>query len=181
MKTIKAAPVDTQDIVKRYFGLIRALRGGDASAVDGLMDMWDEDGTFEFKGQPPLVGSFRGAMAIRTLYQNRLKASGMALTLETKGDAPRSAALGVVDTEVTTTRRDGARLLAGWRTTIGTKEDHGYDVAGSHVFTFKGDKIKSLRVSISSKPAVSKLANLKLERLSVADVGRLSLAAWAVV
>lgn len=89
--------------------------------------------------------------------------------------------VGVVDTEVTHLRTDGNRAIAGWRTTIGTKENQGFDVAGSHLFTFQNGKIKSLRVSISPKPDQSHLESLRMADLSVADVGRLSLAAWPVV
>jgi hypothetical protein len=177
----KERPVDATDVVKRYFELIRALRAGDPSSVDALMSLWDDDGTFEFKGPPPLVGTFRGAMAIRTLYHNRLKANGMPLSLEMKSGGQQDVLLGVVDTDVTNIRRDGARVLAGWRTTIGTQQNQGYDVPGSHIFTFKGGKIKSLRVSVSAKPAASRIAHLDLAKLAVSDVGRLSLAAWAVV
>jgi hypothetical protein len=64
---------------------------------------------------------------------------------------------------------------------VGTQEGHGFDVAGSHLFTFDGDKIKSLRITVSPKPDPSHLKSLKMDALSVNDVGRLSLAAWAVV
>jgi ketosteroid isomerase-like protein len=180
MKKNKDA-VDLAKIVEGYFTLIRSLRHGDASSVDKLMELWEGDGTFEFKGSPPVVGTFRGAMAIRTLYLNRLKGTGMALKLEGTNAPPRDVALGVVDTEVTSIRKDGNRVLAGWRTTIGTQQGQGFDVTGAHVFSFKGDKIKSLRVTISPKPVVSQLATLKLDALSVQNVGRLSLAAWPVV
>jgi hypothetical protein len=89
--------------------------------------------------------------------------------------------LGVVDTDVTHLRVNGNRAVAGWRTTIGTREGYGFDVAGSHLFTFEGEKIKSLRVNVSPKADQSHLENLKFDDLTVSDVGRLSLAAWPVV
>lgn len=176
-----ATKIDLKNVVESYFALIRRLRSGDAGSVDELMGLWDPDGTFEFKGKPPVVGVFRGAMAIRTLYENRLTHSGMPLKLRADDGTARDVALGVVDTEVTSMRRDGTRVLAGWRTTIGTKQGQGFDTSGSHAFTFKSGRIKSLRVSISAKPVKSKLAELKLDALAVRNVGRLSLAAWPVV
>lgn len=64
---------------------------------------------------------------------------------------------------------------------VGTREGTGFDVAGSHVFTFRKGKIRSLRVTISPKPMKSLNTKLALSDFSVQDVGRLSLAAWAVV
>lgn len=183
-KATKAAkPVDKglKKVVDTYFKLIRDLRNGDEKSVPRLMELWDQDGTFEFAGSPPVVGTFRGAAAINTLYKNRLNASGMRLTLETSAAKSQDVTLGVVDTEVTHVRTNGNRVVAGWRTTVGTEENKGYDVAGSHLFTFENGKIKSLRISVSPKADQSHSANLRLTDLTVTDVGRLSLAAWAVV
>jgi ketosteroid isomerase-like protein len=183
-KTTKAtttAGKAMEKVVNTYFKLIRSLRNGDEKSVPRLMDLWDHEGTFDFAGSPPLVGTFKGALAIQTLYLNRVKTPGMKLQLETRSAKAQDVTLGVVDTEVTHLRTDGNRAIAGWRTTIGTKENQGFDVAGSHLFTFQNGKIKSLRVSISPKPDQSQLENLRMADLSVADVGRLSLAAWPVV
>src|SRR5215213_9820636 len=84
--------------VTKYFKLIRELRNGKEKAVPSLMELWDQDGTFEFSGSPPLVGTFKGEMAIATLYQNRLKASGMDLKLETNASKTQDVNLGLVDT-----------------------------------------------------------------------------------
>jgi hypothetical protein len=145
------------------------------------MDLWDPEGTFEFAGSSPVVATFKGAAAIRTLYKNRLNSSGMPLAIETNLGTSQDVTLGAVDTEVTHLRTNGTRVVVGWRTTIGTREGHGFDVAGSHLFVFDGSQIKSLRVNVSPKPDVSQLANLRADSLTVNDIGRLSLAAWAVV
>lgn len=47
------------------------------------------------------------------------------------------------------------------------KRTKGFDVAGSHLFTFQNGKIKNRRVSISPKPDESQVANLKATDLSV--------------
>ncbi len=168
-------------LVDTYFKLIRALRSGDENSVPRLMEMWEPDGVFEFAGAPPLVGTFKGAVAIETLYANRVKTTGKKLQLETRSAKAQDVTLGVVDTEVTHLRTNGNRAVVGWRTTIGTKQNQGFDVAGSHLFAFENGKIKSLRVSISPKADQSQWKKLRISDLSVADVGRLSLAALPVV
>jgi hypothetical protein len=120
-------------------------------------------------------------MAIEALYKNRVNSGRMSLTLETKVDQRAEATLGVVDTDVTHLRTKEGRVLVGWRTTIGTEDGRGFDVAGSHRFVFEGDKIKNLRVTVSPKADQSHLEELSLENLTIADIGRLSLAAWPVV
>jgi ketosteroid isomerase-like protein len=180
-KPTKTAVKGLEKVVNTYFKLIRDLRRGDEKSVPRLMELWDQDGTFEFAGSPPVVGTFKGAMAINTLYKNRLSTSGMRLNVETRAAKSQDVTLGVVDTEITNMRTNGSRVVVGWRTTIGTEENLGFDVAGSHLFNFENGKIKSLRVSVSPKPDQSHLANLRAENLSVTDVGRLSLAAWPVV
>jgi ketosteroid isomerase-like protein len=172
---------DLENKVTKYFELIRDLRNRKEKAVSSLMELWNQDGTFEFAGAPPVVGTFKGEMAIKTLYQNRFKASGMSIKIETLGAQPQEVNLGLVDTEVTNLRTDHDRVIVAWSTTIGTTDNHGFDVAGSHLFEFEKGKIKKLRVSVSPKPDQSKLKSLKLDELSVTDVGRLSLAAWPVV
>ena len=174
---------DSTGIVQRYFELIRALRAGEQSSVDGLMELWDPEGTFEFAGTPPVVGTFKGAAAIRALYKNRVNSGNMKVAImgSGKGEEVQKAGLGVVDTDIKHIRKDRGRALVGWRTTVGTREGTGFDVAGSHVFTFRKGKIRSLRVTISPKPMKSLNTKLTLGDFSVQDVGRLSLAAWAVV
>jgi hypothetical protein len=180
-KLTDSAAKGMEKVVDTYFKLIRSLRAGDENSVPRLMELWDPEGTFDFAGSPPLVGTFKGAVAIQTLYANRVKTPGMKLQLEGKSGKSRDVTLGVVDTEVTHLRTDGNRAVVGWRTTIGTEEKQGFDVAGSHLFTFQNGKIKTLRVSISPKPDESQIANLSTTDLSVSDIGRLSLAAWPVV
>lgn len=174
--------VALEPIVERYFALIRELRRGNPEAVPALMALWHPDGVFEFAGAPPVIGTFVGAVAITTLYKNRLASVGMGVRLETTRGAPEDVTLDVVDTEVRHLRTNGSRVVASWRTVIGTQAGHGFDVAGAHLFSFEGEQIKNLRVTVSPKADPSQLQDgLRLDDLSVNDVGRLSLAAWPVV
>jgi ketosteroid isomerase-like protein len=164
--------------VKQYFSLIGDLREGREGAVERLVDMWDADGVFEFCGAHPVTARFQGRNAIHALYRNRFNANGMPLKLSAEGKAA-DAALGTVATDVNRLKVTEDRAVAAWTTTIGTKDARGFQVAGSHAFTFKDGKIASLKVVVSPKAETSK--NLRLEGLAVDDIGRLSLAAWAVV
>lgn len=166
-----------ENIVEQYFKIIRELRAGNAAAVEQLTALWDPDGVFEFAGAPPVTGTFKGRVAIQTLYNNRAKAAGMPLKLEAMH---QEVALGTVDTQVHRTKvMDGNKVVAGWTTTAGTRDGLGFQVAGSHTFTFRDGKISSLKVVIS--PKHEETPNLKAAALSVNDIGRLTLAAWAVV
>ena len=172
---------EIEQIITHYFELIRRLRAGDSAAVDELMELWEPNGTFEFAGAKPVVGTFKGAAAIHTLYSNRLHACKMGLKIQTTTGDEQEVTLGMVDTEVQRIRLNDNKASVGWRTTIGTEQGHGFDISGAHVFTFAGPKIKKMRITMSQAPARSHIAALNVDALNVRDVGRLSLAAWPVV
>lgn len=71
------------------------------------------------------------------------------------------------------------KLVAGWTTRVGTHQKAGFEVSGSHTFMFKDGKICALKVVVSPKADDS--PTLTLAGLTVNDIGRLALAAWAVV
>lgn len=170
-------------LARNYFDQIRNLRQGNPASVAQLMDLWSADGTFDFCGASPVMGTYKGTVAIQTLYKNRLNSNGMPLTLETTNGVPEDVTLGLVDTQILNVRTNGDRAIVGWRTTIGTPQGFGFDVAGAHHFVFDDTgKIASLRVTISPKAdAADSELGLSLSELTVTDVGRLSLAAWPVV
>lgn len=172
-----------EETIKTYFSLIKELRAGQEEAVEKLLDLWDEDGVFEFAGSPPVTGTYNGINAIHTLYKNRVKATDMPLKLEglqEREELSKQTALGVVNTEVSRMKSAGRKLVASWRTMVSTKDERGFQVSGSHTFTFNEDgKISTLKVTLS--PRAGEFENLRLDDLSVNDIGRLALAAWAVV
>jgi ketosteroid isomerase-like protein len=175
-----------EDLVRRYFDLIRELRTGVEGAPERLRELWDPEGIFEFAGSPPVTGTFTGINAITALYQNRFAASGMPLRLQGIRDKDAGSAegidtaLGVVDTDVHRIRvLDDERAVAGWTTVIGTRDEHGFQVSGSHSFTFKDRRISKLRIVVSPKPDATE--QFDASQLAVDDIGRLSLAAWMVV
>lgn len=189
---------DPEATVNKYFEYVRQLRNGQAEAIDKLVDLWADDGIFEFAGAPPVTGTYKGKNAIHVLYKNRHAACGMPLKLTAKAARASAAdvALGVVDTQVHRMRavaetrsakaakaaRSSARtqrVAAGWTTVIGAADQRGYQVTGNHAFTFRDGKIAALKVTVSPKPAET--PGLSLKELKVEDIGKLSLAAWAVV
>lgn len=186
---------DPQTVIDRYFELIHDLRNGQQEAVEGLLELWNEDGVFEFAGAEPVTGIYKGRNAIHVLYKNRLAACGMPLRLagvegaRATAKIARDVALGIVDTKISRTRTltpktpkggsGGQQVAVGWTTVIGTSDESGFQVTGSHTFVFKSGKINSLKVTVSPKAALT--PGLALEGLAVADIGRLSLAAWCVV
>lgn len=193
----QATAFNPQSMVDRYFELIRELRIGEQEAVEKLLDLWSDDGVFEFAGAEPVTGIYKGKNAIHVLYKNRVAACGMPLKLVGAAAATaalaRDVALGVVETQVNRMRTlaaaratpksgdraPGQRVAVGWTTVIGTDDQRGFQVTGNHSFVFKDGKISSLKVTVS--PKADTTPGLAIEGLAVADIGRLSLAAWAVV
>jgi ketosteroid isomerase-like protein len=168
---------DMETMVQRYFAEIEDLRQGKESAVDRLLEMWDENGVFEFAGSPEVAGMFTGKNAIRVMYKNRVKEGGMKVRLET--GAEKSVALGDVKTKVSQIKSiNDTKMVASWTTLISTREGHGFEVPGSHTFNFKAGKLANLKVVVS--PTAKEAPGFEMKGLNVKDVGRLSLAAWAV-
>ncbi len=171
-----------EKLVNEYFKQIHALRNGVDKSLEKLTNMWDDDGTFEFCGAPPLNAKFSGRTAIKTLYKNRLHANGMEVMLDNESQKKlkqTEVTLSDVETEVTRVRSHNSKLVAGWTTRVGTHQKVGFNVSGSHTFSFKNGKIYSLKVVVS--PKVDDAPNLKMDDLTINDIGRLALAAWPVV
>ena len=104
---------ETEKILDRYFKYIKELRHGEKEAVVRLVELWDDEGVFEFLGAPPVTGTFKGITAINVLYQNRLNACGMEMKLEGSDEKTevkwaykrnQSVELGFVDTTINRTK-----------------------------------------------------------------------------
>lgn len=169
-------------LVQTYFRYVKDLYAGKHQVIEKFLELWDPDGTFEFVGTPPTKAAFHGVNAIHVLYKNRLNSSDMPLRLEGAGTWVKSGkvtGLGELNTGMYQTREIGNRIMADWTKVIRTQDRRGFTVSGSHEFTFKDGRIQTLRVVVSPKPHATE--HLSLAGLSVNDIGRLSLAAWAVV
>jgi hypothetical protein len=103
----------------------------------------------------------------------------MPFKVETKSLKTEDVALGLVHIDVNRVRVVEGKTVAGWNTLVATESGKGFQVAGSHAFSFRDGKISSLKVVVS--PKAEQTTNLKLEDLTVNDIGRVALAAWCVV
>ena len=114
-----------------------------------------------------------------------LRANGMGLSLGAKTSADgmvsaqRYAVLGVVDTDVHRVKMQDDAAVAGWTTTISTEDGQGLQVSGRHRFKFEDARITQVIGSVTPQP--KQASGLSMDDLAIANVGRLSLAAWAVV
>jgi len=159
--------------VQAYFKCLAAIQAGEEKAVDEIMQLWDPDGQCEFVGPEPLCGEFRGYLAVAALYSNIARTAGKCIATE------KESTLAKRTFEVGRTRVIGDKLIAEWNSEVATEDGRGYNLSGSNTFSFKRDKIKSLRIVTSPKP--EQIGTLSLDDLTVNDIGRLALAAWAVV
>ena len=166
-----------EEVVRSYFRLLSKIMEGDEKAVDEMLELWDEDGSFEYAGPPPMVGEFRCRIALKALFRNLTKTVGMPVSFETAPAAATNLSKTTIDLKEVIAA-DG-KIVAHYETTLATKDGRGFIVVGSNTFTFKDSKILHLRSIRSPKP--EEAVGLQLGELSVTDVGRLALACWAVV
>lgn len=173
---------DNSRLVEQYFGHVSDLWEGKEGTVDKFMSLWHPDGIFEFTGSPAVQAVFQGANAIQVLYRNRSRANSMGLRLTSKPDKPaieRFCTLAQLRPNLRKCKASTKGAMASWHTELETGDKQGFVMTGTHEFVIEGGRIKSLKVTISKKPTA--LDGVSMNDLSVADIGRLSLAAWAVV
>lgn len=153
---------DRQSIVKQYFATYQDIRSGNEAAVDQMLELWDEDGAFAVAGPPPASSDFRGEFALRALFKS---------VAASRGDGGK---VELDDVEVR-----GDKAIARWTARAEGGKASGLAVAGAITFHFKGDKIRRVDLVTSLQPAEG--SKFSVKDLSVTDIGRLALAAWAVV
>lgn len=164
---------DHDETIQAYFKYLAAIQAGEEKAVEDIMELWDPDGSCEFLGPEPLCGKFRGHMAVAALYNNIARTPGRQVHTEKK------SRLGKRSFQIGRTRAVNDKLVVEWNSDVVTEDARGYNLSGSNTFSFKGDKISSLRIVTSPKP--EQVESLNLSDLSINDIGRLALAVWAVV
>ena len=169
-------------VMDAYFDYLNQVYEQKEGALEKLLDLWDDDGIFEFCSTPPVTGTFHGKNAIHALYKARANVKGMPVNLEgNRTDAVyEEAALGFVKREIDRMQTVNKDRVTAWTTAyIATADGRGFKCVGNYTAQFKSGKISKVRITIS--PTVDAVSDLKLEGLSVDDIGRLALAAWAVV
>lgn len=165
-----------EKVIKKFFGFLKDLHSGNTKAIDKILELWDDEGSVKLIGLYPYAGEFVGVNSISVLYHNVARSAGMSIHLK---DLKLKATLGPRKFEVESIQSIGDKVVATWRTEITTKEGVGFEMSGGDTFYFKGNKISRDLCTMSTKPA--EIKGFKLGKLSVSDIGRLALAAWAVV
>lgn len=165
-----------ETIVKDFFGYLKEIHNGNIQVIEKMLELWDDEGVVKLIGLYPYAGEFVGVNAISVLYHNVARSAGMQVLLK---DSKMKASLGPRKFEVESIQSVGDKVVATWRTEITTKEKVGFEMSGGDTFYFKGDKICRDLCTMSTKP--SEIKGFKVRELSINDIGRLALAAWAVV
>ncbi len=166
--------------IETFFACIDRLHAGDESAIRDMLNLWRSDGRWTFNGAYPLGGEFRGKLAIEVYLRNLVHSSKIPVSLEKEG----SSALARNNVEIRRVSQKDDNWVAEWDQVVATEDGHGGAFGGSSVFRFSDEKISSVDVTVWPRPEAQRaglLAELKIADLTVTDVGRLALAAWAVV
>jgi len=165
-----------EKVVKEFFGHLKAIHSGKVEAIDKMLALWDDEGVVKLIGLYPYAGEFVGINAISVLYHNVARSAGMPLQL--KGGKMKTT-LAPRKFEIESIHSVGDKVVATWRTEITTSEKVGFEMSGGDTFYFKEGKISRDMCTMSTRPA--EIKGFNLGSLSVNDIGRLALAAWAVV
>ena len=167
--------------IQKYFEELNKVYTREPGAVERLLELWNDDGVFEFCGAPPVTGVFHGKNAVHVLYKNRFHLRGMPVTLQgTATIGPKSSSVQFVHRRIDRVNVVADDVITAWTTaTIGAAGDAGFECSGNYTCTFRDGKIAKVRVVVSPKGEAAE--GLRFEDLSIDDIGRLALAAWAVV
>jgi len=172
--------MEKKNVVETFFSYLGKLHEGDESVVEKVVELWDDEGVWEFLGAYPSEGKFKGKVALQVLFKNLAHSATMPVFLE-KGKITNieSRKFEIRDMHVV-----GEMVVANWDQVVTTKDGRGIAISGSTKFHFKGDKISKLDVIAlpKSEAELRKLMPaLSMKELTITDIGRLALAAWAVV
>jgi ketosteroid isomerase-like protein len=167
--------------IQKYFEDLNKVYTREPGAVERLLDLWTDDGVFEFCGAPPVTGVFHGKNAVHVLYTSRFRLQGMTVTLPGgDGTLPRKTAVQFVHRTVNRVKVVADDIVSAWTTaTISTADGSGFECSGNYTCRFRDGKIAKVRIVVSPKGEAAQ--GLRFQDLAVEDIGRLALAAWAVV
>ncbi len=166
------------ELTKKFLAAFKRIKGGDSTAVDEIIEYWVRDGTFSFDGVPELNGSFQGTMALDTLF------SSIARTAESGNEARGLKKLRTNLLEFGDIRSVGNECYCDWKQIISGEEGQGALINGSIKLTFREGLVSSAKVvAVPVMDATDEMLpkGLSMKDLKVDDIGRLALAAWAVV
>lgn len=165
--------------VAQFSELLQRILTGDAKAVEAMGHLFDRDCVLEIHGPEPMNGSFHGRFAVQVYCKSLASSASTEVTLPS-GPSGRlkTERFSIDETEV---EHDKAVLV--WNNVL-DYEGKAVILKGQTTLGFRGDKIVSWRTVVIDVPAAAPemlRAGLEMHKLKVMDIGRLALAAWAVV
>lgn len=169
-------------LVEVYFAAVAAMRTGDKKAITKMMSLWGPDGVLHVMGGRgedgwPRSKVYEGPKAIRARFEAMLKSDKVTLT------DGRSAVGLDVKFVVGKIREDGNTMTATVTATVSTEEDspRSFQIEEKKfVFTHESGKLQKVVEDLSWANAVVSRRLESVGTLSVTDIGRLTLAAWAI-
>ena len=172
-----------KSVVREYFDEVAAIRTGDSSAVARLMALWDPDAVLHVVGPQGEAGwprEYRGSEAIHGRFNDMMNAAKRGVELK-PGGAPVGFGVTVVLHSVDVVESKATAHVA---ITLHTNEKRprGFEIhSGKFEFEFKSGKLSSVTENVDFNRAIEpRIAGIRQRDLSVSDIGRLTLAAWAI-
>lgn len=165
-------------LAQSFLKSFSAIKNGDSAAVDKIMEMWARDGTFEFDGVQELNGSFKGTMALDVLF------SSIARTAKSGNEARGLRKLNINKLEFGEVRSIADECYCNWTQVISGSEGQGALINGIIKLTFRDGLVTAAKVvAVPLMGATDDMLpeGLSMKKLKIDDIGRLALAAWAVV
>jgi hypothetical protein len=171
-----------KELVKSYFATVAAMRAGEKQAVTKMMALWNPDGVLEVLGGRgddgwPRSKVYKGTKEIQARFEAMLQASPILLS-GAKGKVGFDVRVMVGDISE---KGNTASALVTATVSAGKAGLQSFQIEEKKfVFTFAKDRIQKAVEDVSWSDAVVSNRVTATGALSVQDIGRLTLAAWAI-
>lgn len=170
-------------IVVDYFNGMEDLFAGDSTAIKKLMSLWAQDGILVLTGAPgesEWPRDYKGSRAVQSRYADMLNMQKQQFKL---ADAGSTVTIDSIDfcIESISLKGDVATVTLNAGVTTSKKPAIAFDYKRTFTFTFDKGKIQQLVEHHDwSSAAEAQIERISAAGLSVKDIGRLTLAAWAI-
>lgn len=140
---------EKKEIVERYFQFMAMFEKDHEATAEKLMDFWQIDGVYDIEGFNAHKEVYEGQLAIHSYYVKRFthdhQPGGVKDSID-KNYLP-------IHTSIVQIHEEGDQVTVFWSAIMKTGNEKKWVGEGCHVFSFTNDRIKHLRVNISSNPA----------------------------
>lgn len=173
-----------ENMAKAYFAAVADIRSGNDAGVEKMMSLWADDGVLEVSGGTgedgwPRRKVYKGSRAIRARFAAMMKPDKVHI-IDIDRDVASSVKVVVGEINVDKASRTAtAAVTAALSTDEDTPRSFGIE-AKNFVFSFDNEKIQHVSEDVSWSDAVVTFNLMGPGSLSVQDIGRLTLAAWAI-